>query len=331
MVDFTNPSKLIDAATSQFKKGTDRLDFSKMDEQVYSIKDKETNWYVSLPYGFEVTLKDGKSAVQYLPISPNNITIQTHMATNVVTTLYGVVEEHSEIRYHDITIQGTTGYMPKYTAHELLPDKKGAPSKSLASSFLDKAKSAATQFFTPRDNKSSGRQSAQGNESPAVSEVFAAFPKTANILKSTKDLLTGGDDLRMGVDLSKTGYIAFHNLQRMFHLYKKDASSTGKRTTPTRPIQFLNQKDGVRYDCAPIQFSVVRSAESPMLYNYSITFRAYNMRSIDLSPDYESINKLEELGLSGFGNSLMKTVKGAASAAMGAIGGLKSLSKGLGR
>jgi len=47
------------------------------------------------------------------------------------------------------------------------------------------------------------------------------------------------------------------------------------------PLQFLNYKDGNQYDVAPVNFVLTRSIESPMLYNYTIQLKAYNLRSIN--------------------------------------------------
>ena len=44
----------------------------------------------------------------------SNLNITTHWATNVISTMYGTVEEHSEQRYYDIQISGTTGMAPRY-------------------------------------------------------------------------------------------------------------------------------------------------------------------------------------------------------------------------
>ncbi len=42
-----------------------------------------SNWYTAKPYGFKFTPRDGSGAVvMFLPISPSNLTIATHFATN---------------------------------------------------------------------------------------------------------------------------------------------------------------------------------------------------------------------------------------------------------
>ena len=74
------------------------------------------NWYSAKPYGFRMNMRSGSQFTMFLPINPSNINITTNFATNVIPTLYGTVEEHSDIRYYDITIEGTTGMAPKFVS-----------------------------------------------------------------------------------------------------------------------------------------------------------------------------------------------------------------------
>src|SRR6185369_1371883 len=69
----------------------------------------KSNWFTAKPYGFKFTPRAGKAMTMFLPIAPSNLTISTGFATNAIPTLYGTVEEHSPVRYYDITIEGTTG------------------------------------------------------------------------------------------------------------------------------------------------------------------------------------------------------------------------------
>ena len=316
-----------------------------LDGAAYSLEGKETNWYSSLPYVFKIWVKDS-FYYQYLPINPSNISIQTHFATNINATLYGVVEEHSDIRFHDITIQGTTGYFPKHpTPRKGETVKKVVKEKSGWDKFVDFAvetSKSVVNFLNgglSKGEESIGRGSA-GSGGRGLSEVSAFFPKTIGIAQQAVASILGSNDARNGVptgadgkpDFTKTGYMAFHNLQRMLFAYKKEAAA-GNKPQSGHPIQFINYKDNMHYDCAPVQFSVTRSAESPMLYNYSITFRAYNLRTIDakkVSAEAKA-NQLKELGLDGFGNSLAKTARGAIGKATSLMGASKSISKGLGR
>ena len=291
--------------------------------ELYNIQDG--NWFRSLPYGFAFYNNEDRkkpdaspTSTIYLPISPSNINITTHFATNIVTTLYGVVEEHSPVRYFNITISGTTGIAPRYTE----------PFSGITSA-------AAT---------SSGRQDFESaTVSPLlgiVSSATNAFvnPGVGTILGLGTDIVSQaqvGNKNINGVGTKQSGYYAFHQLYQFFLKYKMDtssgadaekepetvgsalsgwvnkglsaAASYAKSTLGisdsasgagilNHPIQFLNYKDGNKYDCVPISFTLTRSADNPMLYNYTIQLRAFNLRGVSTSPAPNS--QLQKLGIS---------------------------------
>ncbi|NDE91497.1 MAG: hypothetical protein EB059_10265, partial [Alphaproteobacteria bacterium] len=91
------------------------------------------------------------------------------------------------------------------------------------------------------------------------------------------------------------------------------------------PLTFFNYKDGNEYDVAVKGFVLRRTAENPMLYYYSITLRAYNMRSVGANTTAgENINeRLTELGLGGVKSSpLLSDIKDIAGGVKGALGAL---------
>ena len=93
------------------------------------------------------------------------------------------------------------------------------------------------------------------------------------------------------------------------------------------PIQFLNYKDNIKYDCVPVDFTLTKSKDSPMLYNYEIRLRAYNLRNVNASgiKDSPSIldNNLAKLGLDGLESqslfSSMSAIAGDASTLISAV------------
>lgn len=282
------------------------------DTAPYSIE--ANNWYKSLPYGFSFFSRDEKAgdkakSTVWLPIAPENVSIKTYFATNLVTTLYGVVEEHSEVRYYDITISGTTGYVPRFTA----PFEKGAAVSDVQSAGRDSFK----------DDSLLG----------SLSNTVGGFlPEVTNTISQVNDTIQGfneavnGKQNPTGVVPTKSGYYAFHKLYQFFLKYKRDtagqppgqkgksltdalagavslpSTGTAKRRN-VHPIQFLNYKDNTKYDCVPMDFTLTRSANSPMLYNYSIKLRAYNLRDVSASNVKNSsdllTNNLSKLGLDG--------------------------------
>lgn len=286
-------------AANQFQNTLDRIDFAKQLKNASSTDSLEAayitedpsvlnNWYKALPYGFIFTPRSGNAIAIYLPISPNNLNITTHFSTHVTPTLYGTVEQHSDQRYFDIVIRGTTGIAPRYT--EPLTNKQ-KPSEA---------------------TKGSGRASFSVTEAIPSNIIGGFFKKTIStanqILNKAADILNPLKN-SSAIDISKTGYAAFHRLYKFFLYYKRDTSgqtSTQKRKYPSiHPLVFINYKDNNKYDCSIQKFTLDRSAENPLLYNYLIVLKAYNLQPIngDPSAQFTLKDRLRELGLDGITNS----------------------------
>ena len=239
---------------------------SALDKHAYELKTE--NWYKALPYGFKWTdAGTDKNFYFLLPINPQNIAIDAYFATNITTSLYGVVEEHSEQRMFDISIEGTTGIAPKYT--DMYED--GASTKDIGSrlSYGDTSDGGRAQL---------GADIAGGLFSRTVATVNTTLNKAQGLVGQ----LSGNNDMnRTGVFLDKTGYAAFHRLFKFFLQYKDTIVSkpldAGKEHAP---LVFLNYKDNQQYDCSIVSFRIRRNADKPMLYDYSIQLRAYNLQSI---------------------------------------------------
>lgn len=252
-----------------------------------SYTPKASNWYSSLPYAFKANI-NGSMKIFYLPINPQNLTITTHYATNVISTLYGTVEEHSEQRYFDIVIQGTTGFAPRYvysSSFSSQPKQYGGResySNFIISSFLG-------GFF----GKTLGKLDKAANQAKDVVTTLKSKP---------------ANGFEPGVYDDASGYMAFHNLYKFLLDYKKSASK-GKNSTERSSTEivnenilyFVNYKDNNQYSCAVQTFTLERNAQNPMLYNYVIRLRAYNLTSILYSDAAggAATNRLSTLGLDG--------------------------------
>jgi hypothetical protein len=280
-----------------------------------AYKTDTKSWFKTLPYGFSFTPKgDANSIVMFLPIGPNNLSISTHFATNAIPTLYGTVEEHSPVRYFDIAIAGTTGMAPKYVAPFY---QSGTPPTSLG----------RDMFRVTIDILD-------------VASSIGLFSKTINLIKQTASKATSLLDKQptpvTGIFTNQTGYLAFHNLYKLLLWYKRDASGTDGNEGPIRkkhPLQFLNYKDGNRYDVVVRSFTLTRSAENPMLYMYNIQLRGYNLTDIEKGLPAEDIKvRLATLGLDGVnGSSVLGTMKGIANKVKGILGPLGGGMNTLGR
>ena len=292
----THPGPTNTPAASQTNNTAHPLFSSGVD---YTVK--KANWFTSKPYGFKFTPRDGKGPfTMFLPISPSNLVIQTSFATNVIPTLYGTVEEHSPVRYYDITIEGTTGIAPQY---------------------IDIIEAAVPSIGRTRFSVVEGLSNIAGG----------FFIKTLSLvdkaLNNASDLIAGAPEPETGVFTNQTGYLAFHNLYRFLLKYKEDASGDKNSSQRTKhPLTFFNYKDNNAYDVVVRNFVLKRSAENPMLYYYSITMRGYNLRdasTVGTAPQDETTDTLKKLGLNGVdSSSLLGKIKSTANKAKGILGPL---------
>ena len=267
----------------------------------------KSDWHKALPYGFQFNSRGGTQLICYLPLAPENIAVSTHFGTNVIPTLYGTIEEHSEQRYYDIVLSGTTGFAPKYTvpfeADSQPADKKGD--------------------FTGR--KSYKDEKVAGIDPNLAGGFFqksiGALNQGLNTIASMYENVNGAS-VTSGINPQTSGYIAFHNLYRYLLAYKRDAAGlNGNKSYKQHPLTFLNYKDHLKYDCAIMKFDLKRSASQPMLYNYTITMRAYNLRDLSESPPGGAIaDRLKDLGLDGVEGSVFQKLKQTSNGAKGVIG-----------
>jgi hypothetical protein len=270
------------------------------------------NWFLSKPYGFRFTPKNNENnaVTMFLPISPNNLTITTNFATNLISTLYGTVEEHSPVRYYDISIEGTTGMAPKYVEPGM---NKTYPSRKY------------------------GRKNATVDVgiAPNLGGFFQNTLRIINRINNKATELLKNETEKTGLYVDETGYLAFHNLYRFFLKYKKEVSGDNNSTEVrhNHPLTFLNYKDNNQYDVVVKNFTLRRSAENPMLYYYNITLRAYNLKTIN-----EQLNsitneeRLKQLGLNGVDSStFLSKAKNTANKAKAILGSLGAGINTLGR
>lgn len=272
----------------------------------YDTSKTQENWYAAMPYGFQFFSRDKKKSERaetiYLPISPSNLNITTHYATNVITTLYGTVEEHSEQRYFDIVIEGTTGVSPRYVQ---LRD-------------VEYAGGFGGKFQR-------GRLTA--NIESTIPSLGGFFSKTIGrlntIAKKANDIL-GGENNATGIDINRTGYVAFHNLYKFFLQYKRDAAGLdSRRGRRQHPLWFVNYKDNNRYKCSIQRFVLKRQAADPMLYNYSIILRAYEIQNVSDKVVNVFASRIRDLGLNGVkDSSIFSTIKNVSNGAKGIVGSL---------
>lgn len=257
------------------------------------------NWDKNSPYYFHFLI-DGKYTIMALPISPSNLNITTHFATNLIPTFFGTVEEHSDARYHDIQIEGTTGFAPR----NYKPSKPGSGKWTES---YGRSAFAITGDIT---------QTAGGFFAKGLGALQAAKDKALDLVKL-------GPKSKSGVDVNETGYYAFHRFYQLLLQHKRYAAKNTKIGNSSAPLVFNNGKDNTRYNVVVRSFSMKRSVDNPMLYFYSINMRGYDLRGNQDTPVKDTFDRLASLGLDGVkGSSTLANVKKASNGVKGVLGSL---------
>jgi hypothetical protein len=284
-------------------------------------------WWKQSPYTFVFKEENtgeglGKRYAFSLPISPSNISITTHFATNVVTTMYGTVEEHSEQRYFDINISGTTGMSPTYSTYAKLSD--------INTPNMDPAKLDGPGGKKAKNERKRKSYSTASVISAGI-DTLGFLRRTANIAETiasqAKDLFNAPKPIGISTENVNTGYMAFHNFYRFLLKYKKHTSSKRSNTNAgIHPLTFINWKDNNQYDVVISNFQLMRDASNPMLYNYTISMRAYNLTTAgsgDATMQIDQYDLLKSIGLDKVNGSakalLARKARNARNAAYAAI------------
>lgn len=277
----------------------------------YIYNPDPNSWYTAKPYGFKFQGRGNNSSVMFLPISPSNLTISTSFATNIITTLYGTVEEHSDVRYYDIVIEGTTGMAPQFVE----------PTSADVTSAYNNRLSGRAKFPI------SGSAPLGGFLSSTIGQISNALGQLGKAVSTIGSIFGNGPTTNSALYNDQTGYLAFHNLYRFLLVYKKDAAGLYFSQPYTQhPLIFFNYKDGNQYNVAIRNFTLKRTAENPMLYYYSINMRGYNISdSGGIKGTDDLSQRLVDLGLNGISSSsLLSNVKSVSSSAKAVLASAKN-------
>lgn len=274
-------------------------------EDIYKTFEFSENWYKQSPYTFVFTNSADRSYKFNLPIAPSNLTITTHFATNIISTMYGTVEEHSQQRYFDINITGTTGMAPTYANYEKIDN--------LTKKFYDKVKKAGGIDEPGRSSFTVKTKLAEAADSIGFARRTTNL--ISNIVDQAGDILGETLPPPTGISTSstQTGYAAFHNFYKFLLKYKQDtANNTSADNRKAHPLKFICWKDNTQYDVAVNSFQLIRDANDPMLYKYSISLRGYNLNQAGADTGAtreDEIDRLSSLGLSSSGGVFGTSIK----------------------
>lgn len=264
-------------------------------EEPYATRVESLDLFRTTPYGFYFKYND-RSYEFYLPINPTNLVIATQFANTVIPTLYGTVEERSEIKLYSISISGTTGTAPRNVRMIVGNDKEANERTGRAVN--------STSVLTTLSNSVAelvpGAEAGLNRFNRGLNAVGGAISSVA------------GPSAPSGFNNANSGYAAFHNFYKFLHTYQKLVGSNSTANKHLIKLYFRNYKDGNQYVVSPQRFTLTRSADTPFLYNYSIEMTGYALTGIDkeaqLSTQELYDKRLRELGLDGVRSTTIRAM-----------------------
>ena len=184
-----------------------------------------------------------------LPITPQQLSISDAYSINTSATLRGVLEEHSGVRFKNITIQGSFGVWPGRAS---ITQPPGTPSilQSVFGGTIAAAQNVATQFSSILNAATSGS--------------FASKPVTVRPENETAPSPEAG-----GVG---TGYYQTLMLSQFLEQYaeaKRDPKNAGWR------LVFDIIKQNQSFVVTPMGFTWTENVNRPMEINYNLQLKAW--------------------------------------------------------
>lgn len=241
----------------------------------------------------------------FLPISPQQLSITDTYSINTSATLRGILEEHSGVRFKNISIQGTFGVWP---GRPSITSPPGTPSalQSIFGGTIAAAENVASQFTSIVNNITTGSS--------------ASKPKTVRPDNSG----TGNDSSAKGDEQGGfgTGFYQQLMLQQFLEQYaeaKKDPDNASWR------LVFDIPKQSQSFVVTPVAYNWNQNVNKPLEVNYSLQLKAW--RRIDLENTIINIPAAVTPLTPGVLQRILNTIQAAqntAAAAVNLIGAVRS-------
>lgn len=242
----------------------------------------------------------------FLPITPQQLSITDPYSINTSATLRGILEEHSGVRFKNITIQGTFGVWPGRKSIAVQP---GTPNvlQSVFGGTITAAQNVATQFTSIINNITTGSNASK----PTTVRPDTTVP--SETISSASDPEYGG----VG-----TGYYQTIMLSQFLEQYaeaKRNPANAGWR------LVFDIPKQKQSFVVTPVGFTWNENANRPMEINYNLQFKAW--RRINLKDNIISVPLQVTQLTPGVLQTILNTIQAAqntAAAAVNLIGSVRS-------
>ena len=260
-----------------------------------------------------------KSELIYaLPIPPQSLVIRMIPASQATPTVGGVVEETSGNTFWLINMSGTTGIAVTRSADG------GTKRAEVAKQFRDKITTTGLMSGPLAGvNAAISKIGGIADSAIGVGAALASGDITgainAGVDGANNALLPPLPYSGSGVDRETNGYTEAMELHRFLYTYSKL-----KGVKPSQySLSFRNYKTNQEWDCILQDFQLQQSAQSPMLYKYSITLKCWGVRPpggdrskaefdrFGPNGDLNQVSVIDPMQMAKLGKSMISKIKDA--------------------
>jgi hypothetical protein len=260
------------------------------------------NWYQTFPFAFEIKYSDSKRLAFgpipqgdsllcrfYLPIPPQNYTIQDMSTAEATATIGGVVEEVNAPVFSMITLVGTTGLSINSPSikngvgqdlsinqRKLLDEvtKTGSVLGRILRSVQNTVTSPLSFIEPENDLPFNGAPSAVNTTPHTITKMFNNAPDNAvagwferqNPFQQTK--IPKGE--------FSNGWAWSQALRQFFMIYAR-----WKSVEPNLELYFSDYKSRASYRCVPRSVQFQQNAQNPYLINYTIILKCWELQDVE--------------------------------------------------
>lgn len=279
-----------DSATREFNQGL-----------FYNID--PSNWYKTFPFAFEIEDDKDMLCRFFLPIPPQNYTIQDMSAAEAHATIGGVVEEVSQPVFSMITLVGTTGLALNSTSlgngidvdlniqqRKILEEvtKADNPISKVFKEVVDQAAGKLLLSFVEQEQELPYQTAPSAINTPASGIVESLFenaqsPSPQNFFQKINPL-NPFKTPEIILNEFTNGWAWSQALRQFFLIYQRE-----REKNTNLELYFSDYKSRSSYRCVPRSIQFQQNSNNPYLINYTIILKCWSLKDAQ-NEDYNIKN-----------------------------------------
>ncbi|NBP02905.1 MAG: hypothetical protein EBU90_22895 [Proteobacteria bacterium] len=251
----------------------------------YSID--PSNWYKTYPFVFEVRKNRELQCRFFLPIPPQNYTIQDMSTAEAHATIGGVVEEINKPVFSMITLVGTTGlsinspFLGNGVEQDLTINQRKmldeiTRTNTFAGKILSQLRNNVSDLislsFTEQETSLPYQDAPSSVNTPSKGALTQLFNPTSGDTENWLEKMNPFKKIDIPNTAFTNGWAWSQALRQFFLIYQRERSEDS-----ALELYFSDYKSNTTYRCVPRSAQFQQNANTPYLINYTIILKCWNL------------------------------------------------------